>query len=71
MSKSKKILEGIKVIDLGTYVFGPAAATVMSDFGAEVVKIENPDGGDHYRYIYQLPPLPACEHNYCWMLTVA
>jgi formyl-CoA transferase len=33
------LLSGIRVIDCGTYVAGPAAATVMSDFGADVIKI--------------------------------
>ena len=41
-------LKDIKVLDLGSYVAGPAAATVMSDFGADVVKIE-PLDGDPYR----------------------
>ena len=62
------ILEGIKVLDVGTFVFGPAAATVMSDFGAEVIKIENPKMGDPYRYLSQMPPMPVCEDNYCWLL---
>ena len=63
------ILEGIKVLDVGTWVFGPASATVMSDFGADVIKIENPEMGDPYRYLYQMPPMPASDQNYCWMLT--
>ena len=41
-------LSGIRVLDLGSYVAGPAAATVMSDFGADVVKVE-PLTGDAYR----------------------
>ena len=36
------ILSGIQVIDMATYIFGPASTTVMSDFGAEVIKIESP-----------------------------
>ena len=36
----KGILSGLRVIDCGTYVAGPASTTIMSDFGAEVVKIE-------------------------------
>ena len=43
------VLSGIRVIDCGTYVAGPASATVMSDFGAEVIKIERPGGGDLWR----------------------
>ena len=41
-------LSDIKVLDIGSYVAGPAAATVMSDFGADVVKVE-PLDGDPYR----------------------
>src|SRR5207249_9125956 len=38
-----------KVIDCASFIAGPAAATVMSDFGAEVIKIEPPGAGDPYR----------------------
>ena len=37
------------VIDCASYVAGPAAATIMSDFGARVIKIEPPGEGDGYR----------------------
>ncbi len=43
------VFEGLKVIDCASFIAGPAAATVMSDFGAEVVKIEPPGAGDAYR----------------------
>ena len=39
-------LQGIKVIEMGIWVAGPAAAAVLADWGADVVKIENPAGGD-------------------------
>lgn len=41
-------LADLKVIDCASYVAGPAAATVLSDFGAQVIKIEPPEG-DPYR----------------------
>lgn len=41
-------LRDLRVLDLGSDVAGPAAATVLSDFGADVVKVE-PPGGDPYR----------------------
>src|SRR5260370_6582624 len=63
------ILSGIRVIDCGTYIAGPAAATVMSDFGAEVFKIERPQGGDLFRLFPHLPGTPKSELNYCWILT--
>jgi len=65
---SAGILAGIRVVEVATYVAGPAAATVMADFGAEVIKIEPPGTGDPYRYLYQLNALPRSEHNYCWLL---
>jgi crotonobetainyl-CoA:carnitine CoA-transferase CaiB-like acyl-CoA transferase len=65
----RPILEGIRVLDVGSFIFGPAAATVMADFGADVVKIEPPKTGDPYRYLHQMPPLPKCEEDYCWLLT--
>jgi crotonobetainyl-CoA:carnitine CoA-transferase CaiB-like acyl-CoA transferase len=65
----RPILEGIRVLDVGSFIFGPAAATVMADFGADVVKIEPPKTGDPYRYLHQMPPLPKCAEDYCWLLT--
>ena len=42
-------LEGVKVIELGTLIAGPYAASVLAQFGAEVIKVESPDGGDPLR----------------------
>ncbi|MFY9557540.1 MAG: CoA transferase, partial [Blastocatellia bacterium] len=68
MNDRQNLLSGLRVIDCGTYIAGPAAATMMSDFGAEVIKIEHPRGGDPYRYLSFLPGMPVSEHNYCWLL---
>ena len=62
-------LSGIRVIDCGTYVAGPAAATVMSDFGADVIKIERPGGGDLWRLFSRLPGTAKSELDWCWVLT--
>ena len=43
------VFAGLKVIDCASFIEGPAAATVMSDFGAEVIKIEPPGEGDPQR----------------------
>lgn len=42
-------LENIKVIDIATLFAGPMAATMLADFGAEVIKIEHPKNGDPVR----------------------
>ncbi len=63
------ILSGIRVIDAATYIAAPGAATVLSDFGAEVIKIERPPNGDPYRYLPQVSGMPLdTDHNYCWLL---
>jgi crotonobetainyl-CoA:carnitine CoA-transferase CaiB-like acyl-CoA transferase len=43
-------LAGLKVVELGQLIAGPFAARTLADFGAEVIKIENPDGGDDTRH---------------------
>lgn len=40
------LLSGIKVVEMGIWVPGPAVAAVLGDWGADVIKIENPAGGD-------------------------
>ncbi len=62
------ILSGIRVIDCGTYIAAPAAAVVMSDFGADVIKIERPPYGDPYRYLSFVPGMPVSPLHYCWIL---
>ncbi len=42
-------LHGLRVLELGHIVAGPSAALILADLGAEVIKIENPDGGDQAR----------------------
>jgi formyl-CoA transferase len=42
-------LSGVKVIELGTLIAGPLCSRMLADFGAEVIKIEAPDGGDQIR----------------------
>ena len=42
-------LAGIKVIEIGQAVAGPMAGMILGDMGADVIKIEKPDGGDDAR----------------------
>jgi len=47
-------LSGIKVVELAMFVAGPAAAAALGDWGADVVKVENPAGGDPIRALLSL-----------------
>ena len=42
-------LHGFRIIDLTSMISGPLATMILADQGAEVIKVENPDGGDHTR----------------------
>jgi crotonobetainyl-CoA:carnitine CoA-transferase CaiB-like acyl-CoA transferase len=42
-------LEGIRVIEVGQALAGPLAGVLLADMGADVIKIEKPDGGDDAR----------------------
>lgn len=51
-------LTGIRILDLSRYLPGPLATQILADFGAEVIKVEDPKGGDLGR---SLPPMMAGE----------
>lgn len=65
---SEGLFKGLKVIDCASFIAAPASATVLSDFGAEVIKIEPPGAGDPYRNLPNLPGYPETEHNFAWLL---
>src|ERR1700745_3976625 len=64
---AEHVFDGLKVIDCASYIAGPAAATVMSDFGAEVIKIE-PLTGDPYRTPGQPPAGNRAPVNPNWLV---
>jgi len=67
MTKSKNLLDGIKVIEVSSFVAGPSASVQLADFGAEVLKVE-PLAGDPWRKGDKNPPLVASETAYVHML---
>lgn len=69
MTTGKHIFSGLKVVDLASFIAGPAAATILADFGADVIKVEPPGIGDAHRYFSTTPPNPVSDVNYAWQLT--
>lgn len=61
------LFSDLLVIDCASFIAGPAAATVMSDFGARVIKIEPPVIGDAYRNLFRLRGTPD-DIDYFWAL---
>jgi formyl-CoA transferase len=61
------IFSGLKVVDLASFIAGPGAAVILSDFGADVIKVEPPTG-DTWRIAYKIAPQPSSEDNYPWHL---
>ena len=49
MPLAAKPLSGLKVVELGTLIAGPFASRICAEFGAQVIKVESPDGGDPLR----------------------
>src|SRR6266850_1475480 len=56
-NKAENIFSGLKVVDLASFIAGPSAAVILSDFGADVIKVE-PPGGELWRHGQDIPPQP-------------
>ena len=52
-------LEGIRVVEMASWMFVPSAASVLVDWGADVLKVENPEGGDPQRGLISSGLLPG------------
>jgi crotonobetainyl-CoA:carnitine CoA-transferase CaiB-like acyl-CoA transferase len=57
------IFSGLKVVDLASFIAGPSAAVILSDFGADVIKVEPPTG-DMWRIGHKIPPQPQAQDPY-------
>jgi crotonobetainyl-CoA:carnitine CoA-transferase CaiB-like acyl-CoA transferase len=64
---SDNIFSGLKVVDFASFIAGPGAAVILSDFGADVVKVEPPNG-DMWRIGHKIPPQPQADDPYQWHL---
>src|SRR3979411_2554051 len=61
------IFSGLRVVDLASFIAGPSAGVILSDFGADVIKVE-PPSGDPWRHGHQIPPQPQAKDPYPWHL---
>jgi crotonobetainyl-CoA:carnitine CoA-transferase CaiB-like acyl-CoA transferase len=62
------LFSGLKVLDVATVIAGPAAAMILADFGADVIKIEQPGMGDVLRMLSAIPSTPDADSNYFWQM---
>ncbi|ORA28262.1 CaiB/BaiF CoA transferase family protein [Mycobacterium aquaticum] len=62
------VFAGLKVVEIASFIAAPAAATMLSDFGADVIKVEPPGIGDPQRLLSSVSPSPAAPGNYSWHL---
>ena len=58
-----RALDGIRVIDLTVWFQGPVAAQYLADFGADVIKVERPQGGDQARGVRSIKSLEIGDWN--------
>ncbi|HXJ84069.1 MAG TPA: CoA transferase [Candidatus Methylomirabilis sp.] len=61
------LLSGLRVIDAASFIAGPVATTILADLGADVIKIEPPQG-DPYRHRTSGPGVPESPYNYRWIV---
>jgi len=66
-STTQNIFSGLRVVDLASFIAGPSAAVILSDFGAEVIKVE-PPSGEMWRIGHKIPPQPQANDPYQWHL---
>ena len=57
-------LDGLRVLDIATFVAAPFCGTILADFGAEVIKIEQPKSGDSLR---QFGTITECGDSLVWL----
>src|SRR5581483_11774650 len=68
MVESALPLSGLRVLDISSFIAAPAAAVVLGDWGADVVKVEGPDGDPNRRIMHDSSNYPKSDTNYPWQM---
>src|SRR5215468_10910516 len=66
MSEPDLPLAGVRVLDVSSFIAAPAAAVVLGDWGADVIKVEGPEGDPNRRIMHDSSNYPKSEVNYPW-----
>ena len=68
MSASALPFAGLKVLDISSFIAAPAAAVILADYGADVIKVEGPDGDPNRSIVKDSPSYPKGPINYPWAM---
>jgi len=68
MADSALPLAGLRVLDISSFIAAPAAAVVLGDWGADVTKVEGPDGDPNRRIMHDSSNYPKSPVNYPWQM---
>lgn len=68
MADSALPLAGLRVLDISSFIAAPAAAVVLGDWGADVIKVEGPDGDPNRRIMHDSSNYPKSPVNYPWLM---
>ena len=59
-----KLLDGVRIIEMTTYVAAPSAGRLLADWGAEIIKVEATPKGDVTRFVVPLPGMKPVAYEY-------
>ena len=65
---SDHVFEGLRVVDAATVIAAPAAAMILADFGADVIKVERPGPGDMLRSLSPVQPPHEAGNGWFWQM---
>src|SRR5258706_16453022 len=68
MTDSALPMAGLRVLDISSFIAAPAAAVVLGDWGADVIKVEGPDGDPNRRIMHDSSNYPKGTVNYPWQM---